>query len=82
MATIRQPAFRPWYPARPDQRGDAYRHLYRVVYGTHLLVRLYARRKGIPALLRIPLSLQHVYAWTGTCNEYFPDVYVLGARGR
>ena len=67
--------------ARPDFGDDARRHFNGVVHGTHLFVRLHARRERFPALLRIPFTVHDVDARTGCCHEHLPDVPVLGTCG-
>ena len=69
-------------PPHPHLSDDAGGYHHREPHGTHLLVRLHARRKGFPALLRFPFALHHVYVRPGCGHEHFPDVPILGACGR
>ena len=76
-----QSAFRPRYPVGSYQCDDADCDLYGITDGSYLLIRLYAWREGIPALLRFPVSLHDVNAGLGSGHQHLPDVYVLGVGG-
>ena len=67
------------FPHNSDFGNDAYRYFYGQLHGSHIFVRLYARREGLPALLRIPESLHNVNARTRCGNQHIPNVSFLGA---
>ncbi len=83
MAALhRKPQHRHGHSARPDFGHDARGHQHRFAAGTHILFRLHEGRTRFPALLRLPITLHHVHARTGSCNEHLPDVSFLGVGGR
>ena len=46
-----------------------------------MLIVISTGREGIPALLRLPVSLHNVNAGLGSGHQHLPDVYVLGVGG-
>ena len=83
LARLQQcPAGETRFPARPDFGYDAYRHNHNLIHGAPLQLGLHGRGEGIPAFLRFPFAVLFLDARPRGGNQHFPDVHILGARGR